>query len=416
MTLRTALIVVLSNVAVASAFAHHGIANFDHNKDVSIAGTVSKLAFVNPHSWLYVEVRGPDGRMTEWQCEMRAATVLRRSGWSEAMFTPGTAVTVTGSPDRKEPNTCYLGTITFADGTSMDRYGQRQKAEASVAVNRPERLPNGDPNIDGDWASEQRVMTDRRGISGALVPVSVADTLAPGEVPQGGRAFPGARGTPESLSEDAIRAAWTRESPVELTEAGRRAAEGFDPSSDDNPRLRCAPTNILFDWGFETFTNRITQDENAIRIQYGAPGIDRTIHLNETEHPAAITPSVAGHSIGRWENDVLIVDTIGFAPGVLSADSGTMHSADLHIVERFTLDRERNALRREYVAEDPTFFVGQFRGADVVYPADWPYEAPSCNDLSYVTGRGTAAAAPDAEPAAPAPAEAPAKPWWKFWD
>jgi hypothetical protein len=414
MTVRAALSIVLSNVAAAGAFAHHGIANFDLNKDVSISGTVSKLAFVNPHSWLYVEVRGADGQVTEWQCEMRAATVLRRSGWSEAMFTPGTAVTVTGSPDRNAPNTCYLGTITFADGTSMDRYGQRQKAEATVAANRPERLPNGDPNINGDWAGEQRVMTDRRGISGALVPISVADQLAPGEVPQGGRAFPGARGTPESLSEDAIRAAWTRPSPVELTEAGRRAAEGFDPSSDDNPRLRCAPTNILFDWGFETFTNRITQDENVIRIQYGAPGIDRTIHLNETEHPAEITPSVAGHSIGRWENDVLIVDTVGFAPGVLSADARTMHSGDLHIVERFTLDRERNALRREYVAEDPTFFVGQFSGADVAYPADLPYETPSCNDLSYVTGRGTAATAQSAAPAAADPEE-PAKPWWMFW-
>jgi hypothetical protein len=98
-------------LAAANAFAHHGIANFDLNKDIAISGTVSKLAFVNPHSWLYVSVVGADGRTTEWQCEMRAATVLRRSGWSEAMLAPGTAVSVTGSPDRHEPNTCYLGTI-----------------------------------------------------------------------------------------------------------------------------------------------------------------------------------------------------------------------------------------------------------------------------------------------------------------
>jgi hypothetical protein len=347
---------------------------------------------------------------------MRAATVLRRSGWSQAMFAAGTAVRITGSPDRHEPNTCYLGTITFADGTSMDRYGQRQKADApAVAENRPERLPNGDPNLSGDWAAEQRVMTDRRGISGTLVPISVADQFAPGEVPAGGRAFPGARGTPESLAEDAVRAAWTRPSVVPLTDAGKRAAESFDPSSDDNPRLRCAPTNILFDWGFETFTNRITQDENAIRIQYGAPGIDRTIHMNETAHPANVEPSVAGHSIGRWENDVLIVDTVGFTPGVLSADAYTMHSAELRIVERFTLDRERNALRREYVATDPLYFAGEYRGADTVYPADLPYEAPSCNDLSYKTGQGTAAAEQGDAAAAPAVAPAPATPWWMFW-
>jgi hypothetical protein len=85
-------------VAAANAFAHHGIANFDLNKDVAISGTVSRLAFVNPHSWLYVSVVGADGQATEWQCEMRAATVLRRSGWSEAMFAPGAAVSITGSP------------------------------------------------------------------------------------------------------------------------------------------------------------------------------------------------------------------------------------------------------------------------------------------------------------------------------
>ncbi len=330
------------------------------------------------------------------------------------MFTAGTAVSITGSPDRTAPNTCYLGTITFADGTSMDRYGQRQKTAVAAATQRPERLPNGDPNLNGDWAGEQRVMTDRRGISGALVPISIADRLAPGAVPEGGRAFPGARGTPESLAENAIQVAWSRPSPVTLTEAGKAAAEGFDPSSSDNPRLRCEPTNILFDWGFETFTNRITQDENAIRIQYGAPGIDRTIHLNETEHPANIEPSVTGHSIGRWENDVLIVDTVGFKPGVLSADTSTMHSDRLHVVERFSLDRATGALRREYVADDPLYFTGEYRGADTAFVADLPYEPPSCNDLSYVSGQGTAAVQADAE-AAPAEPVVPTKPWWMFW-
>jgi hypothetical protein len=260
-------------------------------------------------------------------------------------------------------------------------------------------------------------MTDRSGRSGALVPISVAEQLAPGEVPQGGRAFPGSRGTPESLATNAIEAAWNRRSALPLTEAGARAVEGFDPSSDDNPRLRCEPTNILFDWGFETFTNRITQTEDRIRIQYGTPGIDRTIHLNQTEHPASIEPSVAGHSIGRWENDVLVVDTVGFKPGVLSADGFLMHSGDLHVVERFTVEPARGALRREYVAVDPTYFVGEFRGSDTAYVADFPYETPTCNDLSYVTGRGTAAVQ-QAEPAAQAEAAveaAPATPWWMFW-
>ena len=91
---------------------------------------------------------------------------------------------------------------------------------------------------------------------------------------------------------------------------------------------------------------------------------------------------------------MLIVDTVGFKPGVLSADTRTMHSGELHVVERFSLDRSSGglALRREYVAEDPLYFTGQFRGADAAFVADLPYETPTCNDLSYATGRGTAAA------------------------
>jgi uncharacterized protein DUF6152 len=413
-------VLVACGVCVAQEVqAHHGIANFDLNKDIEVVGRVAELAFVNPHSWLYVDVAGANGESVRWKCEMRAATVLRRSGWSETMFGKGTPVTITGSPDRHEPNTCYLGTITFADGTSMDRYGQRQQATGPVVTqNRRERLPNGDPNLNGDWAAEQRVMTDRRGISGALVPLSQADSFEAGEVPEGGRAFPGARGTPESLAEDAVRTAWAfRQSPVALTDAGKRAAEGFDGSSADNPRLRCEPTNILFDWTFDTLVNRITQDERTIKVQYGFMGLERTIHLDVTEHPARIEPSVAGHSIGKWQDDVLVVDTVGFAPGVLSADAVTMHSGEMRIVERFSLEREAKALRREYVATDPLYFTGEYKGADTVFVADLPYEEYGCDERGYVTGGTPAATSVRPAPTPPAPAEPPAapKPWWMFW-
>ena len=82
--------------------------------------------------------------------------------------------------------------------------------------------------------------------------------------------------------------------------------------------MRCETTSILFDWTFDGAVNRITQNDDTIVIQYGQLGFTRTIHMNMTEHPAGVEPSRAGHSIGRWEGDVLVVDTVGFAPGVLS--------------------------------------------------------------------------------------------------
>jgi hypothetical protein len=93
-----------------------------------------------------------------------------------------------------------------------------------------------------------------------------------------------------------------------------------------------------------------------------------------------------------------------------------MHSAGLHVVERFSIERSNGApmLRREYVAEDPEYFVGQYRGTDTAFIADLPYEPPTCNDLSYKTDVGTAAIAEGQSGAAPA-ATPPAKPWWMFW-
>lgn len=372
-------------VGVGPAAAHHGIANFDLNSDLALEGTITDVEFLNPHSWLYLTVENDAGESVEWRCEMRGATVLRRSGWSEDMFETGAPISITGSPDRNDPTTCYLGTAVFADGSSVDRYGQLREAIPVTGENRPPRLANNVPNISGDWAAEQQVMTDPRGQMGTLVRLSQAETFEPGETPGGGPGFPGARGTQISLADDPVDAYWNqRPSTMPLTEAGEAAIADLDFSTGDNPRLACRPTNILFDWYFEMDVNRIVQRGETIELLYGSMGIERTIHLDQTEHPANVEASVAGHSIGRWEDDVLVVDTVGFLPGILNADGRVPHSAELHVVERFSLDPDSGALRREYVAEDPLYFEGAYRGSDTMLPSDLAFRGTTeCEDRTY---------------------------------
>jgi hypothetical protein len=387
-------LILLAALWPAHGAAHHGIVNFDLNREVDVSGVVTRLRFVNPHSWLYFDVTGDDGRVAAWQCELRGATVLRRSGWSPEMFAPGTRIRITGAPDRFEPNTCYLGTAVFGDGTTIDRYGQitRPAAAPRVAAERVWRLPNGRPNLAGEWAGEQRVLTDPRGVSGAFLPLSVAREVAPGAVPDGTQAFPGTRGTAASQAQDPIDEFWNRRPSIRpLTAEGARAMEGFDGASTDNPRLRCEPTSILFDWTFEADVNRIEQADDRIVLRYGSMGLERTVHLNVTEHPAGLTLSRAGHSIGRWEGDELVVDTVGFEPGILSADGRLPHSDRLHVVERFTLDPARGVLTRRWVAEDPRYFEGEYTGSDIVAVSDVPYQPTPCEDLSYKSSAGEAA-------------------------
>ena len=100
--------------------------------------------------------------------------------------------------------------------------------------------------------------------------------------------------------------------------------------------------------------------------------------MNMKAHPANIKPSRAGHSIGRWDGDVLVVDTVGFLPGVLNAP--VRHSDKLHVVERFSLDPKTMKLTRSYVAEDPVYLKGQYTGSDVIGIADAPYAKDNCKE------------------------------------
>ena len=140
---------VLMAAGAPSALAHHGFGTFVMDEDIELTGTVTDLAFVNPHSWLYLDVVQDDGEVVAFRCEMRSANTLRRSGWTPDLFPVGEEVTITGSPDRDDPYSCYVSTVIFDDGSSLDRYGQILPPAPAEEGERPLRLANGEPNISG---------------------------------------------------------------------------------------------------------------------------------------------------------------------------------------------------------------------------------------------------------------------------
>ena len=361
----------------AVAQAHHGAGTFELGKSVTFQGTLTRIEFINPHSWLYFDVKEADGRTSKHRCEMRSAHVLRRSGWTKELFVIGQAVTVEAAPDRLDPASCYLYTIRFANGGHMDRYGQYVKGAEGIsevrgklptaAKAREPRRPTGEPNLAGDWAPEQVVMADPRGAGGGLVPLSTVAQAQPGRA-GGGRRGGGAPAGPRLYGGS------------ELTALGEKAAADF--KREDNPRFSCLTTSIVFDWTFDGPVNRIAQSRDTISIQYGQMGLKRTVYTNLKTHPANARPSRAGHSIGRWEGDVLVVDTTRFLPGVLNAP--VRHGDKLHVVERFSLDPQTTRLTRSYIAEDPDYLKGQYSGSDVVEVADQPYTNDNCKEQGFI--------------------------------
>ena len=348
-------------VLVERASAHHGAGRYDPRQNVEIEGTLTRLDFVNPHAYVYFDVVR-DGKVVAMKCEMRGATVLRRSGWSPEMFVKGVAIKVTGYPHRDDPTACSAMTMTLGRAPALVRY-QQLNAKSATPAKRPARV-NGKPNLAGDWAQEQQVLANPPGGRVGLVPISQADAINAGKVPM-----------------PAGPAGWFPP-PVTLTAAGRVAQEALRkrPTSED-PRLTCQITSILFDWVFDGTINRITQTANTIRLEYGAsPGLTRTVQMNMTAHPANVKPSRAGHSIGRWDGDTLVVDTVGFLPGSLA---GTLpHSSSLHVVERFTLNPTTLELTRGIVVEDPVYFADKYADSDSVLPADAPFRVEACKELA----------------------------------
>jgi hypothetical protein len=362
--------------------AHHGGAEYDLSKTVEFKAKLTRVELINPHSWIYFDVAEKDGKISHHRAEMRSVHVLRRSGWTKELFPVGQQVTIEASPNRTDPLSCYLQTILAADGTRMDRYGQYIKAPTGgvqeirgpiVAPQnkRPLRRPSGEPNISGDWAPVQQVMVDPRGTGGGLVALNQLSQYKPGERPAnagaGGRK--GGPGTGPRLY-----------GGTELTEVGEKAAADF--KREDNPRFRCETTSIVFDWTFDGPVDRITQNKDTIVLEYGQFGLKRTIYMNLTEHANNIKPSRAGHSIGHWEGDTLVVDTARFLPGFLNTP--VRNSDKLHVVERFSLDPNKMALTRNYTAEDPVYLKGKYSGSDTIFVADAPYSPGKCQELNFI--------------------------------
>jgi hypothetical protein len=100
--------------------AHHSIqSQFDIHKTVSISGTVAKIEFINPHSYLTVNVKAADGKVQKWAFEMGGAGSLRKAGMSRADrggLKPGDEVTVGALPARDGSNSGLLQELKIADG------------------------------------------------------------------------------------------------------------------------------------------------------------------------------------------------------------------------------------------------------------------------------------------------------------
>jgi len=117
--------VVLAIVLLAAALgvpvrAHHSFAaEYDANQPITLQGEIARIDLVNPHAWLYLEVKGPDGTVVKWNIEMGAPNNLIRRGVTKATLPIGETVTVDGYRAKDGSTTVNGRQIKMADGRTL---------------------------------------------------------------------------------------------------------------------------------------------------------------------------------------------------------------------------------------------------------------------------------------------------------
>jgi hypothetical protein len=293
----------------AGAFAHHSRANYDMTKEIVVEGTVADLAWKNPHISMTLETRSPGGEQSRLEIELSSVSEALALGLKREAIEPGASVVVRAHPGRSGPAAKAVGLdVRTSDGTVYPL-----NIDARLAV-----IPAAQPasGIAGHWAP-----------------------------------------TLESYPGLAVIAR-----PMQVTEAGRAAAaEARRAATGTGGALPCEPFPPPFLSLFPDLRTIEVDDATIVMRYEGAIGVpmERRIRLDQDGHPPGVTPSLMGHSIGRWEDATLVVDTVGFTPhrfGVLTFPSGP----NKHLVERFTLSKDRFQLEYTFTLEDPDVLAAPF--------------------------------------------------------
>jgi Family of unknown function (DUF6152) len=312
-----------------SAAAHHSGSMYDDKKTITVVGTVKKYEWSNPHVYIYIEQKNDAGQLVEWEVECSPPSILGRLGWSAASFHPGDAITVTGSPARDASKHAVLPSLVKRGETTLF---ERKVELAQLA--KIDAAPGGAvkaTSLEGVWATQLSLPLEK-----ALDGENMA-----------------------------------------LTPAGKAAFKHFDEKTM-HPGTECIATPAPF-LMVTPDLKRITRMGGMLFIDGEFDNAQRTIHLDMSSHEGAAA-SIQGHSIGRWEGNSLLIDTVLFAPHVIGNGYGVPSSAAKHMTERLTLNASGTALMYHFEVTDPKFLSRPLQG-DIQweYRPSLAYAPPQCD-------------------------------------
>jgi len=314
-----------------AVLAHHNTgAYFDTEVEFVIDGVIDEVQWRNPHVYFTIAGTSDSGEESTWKIEAGPTGIMRRLEWNKNTLQSGDAITVTANPSRRDGvRSGYLVNVVSPDREYPPLRGK--PVLAKLAENELE-AEEAAPSIDGVWI-----------------------TLFNGEY--FGKLF----------GDDAV---------LPLTEKGQASKDSFDETKD-SPALECIPA-VAPAMMTTPDIKLITVTDVEIRIRAEFDNAERVIRINPDAK--ADGASLHGHSIGRWEDGVLKIETDNFGPHRTGVMSGVESSPGKTLVETFSLNEDGKSLAYSFVMEDPEMLTepltGEFQWA---YRPDIEYESLPCD-------------------------------------
>src|SRR5438477_7005811 len=315
---------------------------YDSGRQVKLQGIVTGIDWVNPNAFFFIDTKDAAGTVTNWAIQFGNPLELERSGWKRSTLRIGDAVTVEGTPARGTSRQ------VFAKSVVLTRTGKRLFAppltrRAAVPAAPAPRWPDGQvrlgppPGKKGYWGTAStKVLVENAGAKiamtddGLLLNLADADKVAP--------FLPWAKALYERRQRNLLK---------------------------DDPLARCLPPGGPRQFQMPNGFQFVEQKELG-RILVLLGGGDRNWRIIYTDgrpvgQSAEQVPSYYGSSVGHWEKDTLVVDSVGFNEKFWLGPGGLPHTEALHLIERFTRT-DLNTLKYEVTVDDSRTYIRPWTG------------------------------------------------------
>jgi hypothetical protein len=285
----------------SAAVAHHSPSQYDMSQEVVLEGTIAEVEWQNPHVYLTVEMSGPDGSTIMQVIETAGISDLHAAGVTETSLALGDRVNVRAWPSRRGVGHRVFGlALTTADGGVLPLQPRLRASAPNAAAD----------SIAGTWLADAETFF---GILGTFMSGPLTDSAR---------------------------------SALGDVEAESAAVANCDPVG--LPFAMTVPVVTVFEVGPNAIRIAIDIDDEHTR---------RVVHLDQTARPPDAPRTPEGYSRGRWEGNVLVVETDGFAPDPEGLFVGVPSSEDKRVVERFRLSNDLQRLLYDATVEDPEFLL-----------------------------------------------------------